>query len=450
MKGAGIGLPKGTLRVAAIACLSFAALSRFPILAATAAGVGLILYVWSLVGGDDGVDRHSFRWAGVSVILIVLVSRTGAVGTMIDPVGALRPLWMGSIVVAAVLAIFWGHKNVPRRLSVALALIAVATTTTFMTVQDWRSDSGIDVYWMHREAGSALVNGENPYTDAVRVPNGSPFAPDGAFIEGYPYPPVVLGTYGASGAAADPRVVSTLAWFGLLTWMAWRSTRPDTGANTAYAMFLLLSGLAVWPVVWFASWTEPLSIGLLLLSAVLWRKRPVQSAVALGLAIASKQYFVFLAPLLFLHKDDSKQMRLLVAFGVASFTILAGLLPDPSAFISATVANLSEIGFRPDTQSLSGLLASLGVELYLSSAVWIVIGLLLSTIVARGSSSVSDFFGRVPLALGLVFFFGQAFTNYWFLVIALMAVATVMASHPDARVGQQSEVAPGRVAPADT
>jgi uncharacterized membrane protein len=202
-------------------------------------------------------------------------------------------------------------------------------------------------------------------------------------------------------------------------------------------MFLLMAGLAVWPGVWFASWTEPLSIVLLLLTAVMWRKRPMWSAIALGLAIASKQYFLLLAPLLLLQKGEQRWKRFLVSVGVAVSTILIGLIPDPNAYLNATISNLSEIGFRPDSQSLSGLFASYGFDFYLPPVAWLALGLAFAVVVSPGAKSAADFVGRSGLILGLAFFFGQAFVNYWFLVAALFAVSALLPGDTEPARGEE-------------
>jgi uncharacterized membrane protein len=188
-----------------------------------------------------------------------------------------------------------------------------------------------------------------------------------------------------------------------------------------------VAGIAVWPLVWFAAWTEPLSIALFLMASLWWDRRPVWSAVMLGLALASKQYFVFLAPLLLLYRGDrTKRVRVVVSLGVAATTILMGLLPNPEAYIKATVLNLTEVGFRPDSRSLSTLLAPTGIDFYLPTPVWLVIGLVLAALVARGVRDVWDFVGATGLILGFVFFLGQALINYWLLVAGLLAIATVL------------------------
>ena len=417
-----------TLRVLSVASISLAALSRPPTLAATAAAIGLLLFAWSLVADESKVDRHSFRWAGLAVITILMFRITGSVGALTESEASTQAIWLGLLVVAAALAVVSGHRLASRRLSVAVALAAVVITTVAMTVGEWRSDLGLDVYWMHREAGEALAAGENPYTDAVTVSNGSPFAPEGAVIEGYPYPPVVVGTYAATAGGMDPRLVSGVAWLAVLIWLGNRAIRRGRQGGTDYAMFMLLAGLAVWPVVWFASWTEPLSVALFLLTALWWRRRPNASAMVLGLLLASKQYFIFLVPLILFHKDDARWRRLWLSVGVATATVLVGLLPDPDAFVAATILNLTGIGNRPDTQSLSGLLASSGIDFYLSSAAWIAIGLAVVTLLALRSrpGSAADFVARAALGLGIAFFLGQAFPNYWFFILALLAIATTL------------------------
>lgn len=418
-------IPAVTIQVVAIASLSLGAISRNPSLAVTGVAIGLALFAWSLRADRSRPDPNVYRWAGVAVIFILLLQPFVSPPVPAGADDGIRPIWLALLLLASAVGVVWGQRQLFRRISVAVGLLAVVAATLFMTVGEWRSDLGYDVYWMHRSAGEAVFAGENPWTDAVQVENGSPTAPEGAVIEGYSYTPVVLATYAVSGAEADPRLVSSIVWIALLGWLAWLAVGSGHRSDSAYAIFLLLAGLAAWPLVWFASWTEPLSVGLLALAVILWRRRPVWSAVTLGLAIASKQYFIFLAPLLLLHKDRSRWMRLSVSLGVAAVTILVGLIPDPSAFVTATITNLSEIGFRPESQSLTGLLAKQGIEFHLPPVAWILISLAFAAVVAIGSRSAADFAGRAGLTFGLAFIIGQAFPNYWFFVLALLAVATV-------------------------
>ena len=205
-------------------------------------------------------------------------------------------------------------------------------------------------------------------------------------------------------------------------------------------MFALLATAPVWPIVWVVGWTEPLSLALLLIAAVLWTDRPIASAVVLGLALASKQFFVFLAPILLLYEDEERWKRSSIALGVAAATLVPALLVDASAFITATVGNLANIGFRPDTQSLSGALAELGLDFNLPVVAWVLLSLAFAGLVGRGSKTRADFFLRSTLALGFSFLIGQAFPNYWYLLLGMAAIAAVHAA--DSESDQEKALTP--------
>ena len=116
----------------------------------------------------------------------------------------------------------------------------------------------------------------------------------------------------------------------------------------------------------------------------------------------------------------------MVAAGVAGLTIFVGLAHDPPAFLRSTIGNLADIAFRPDTQSLPGLVDSLGLQLNLPNIVWILIWLGVTALLARSSSTTSGFMIRAGLGLGAAFVLGMAFPNYWFLVAGLLAIGTVL------------------------
>ena len=116
----------------------------------------------------------------------------------------------------------------------------------------------------------------------------------------------------------------------------------------------------------------------------------------------------------------------MVAAGVAGLTILVGLAPDPPAFLRSTIGNLADIAFRPDTQSLPGLVDSLRPSIeptqHRLDSGW-----------ARsdhplGKVFIDDVWLHHPAGLGLgaAFVLGMAFPNYWFLVAGLLALGTVL------------------------
>jgi hypothetical protein len=237
---------------------------------------------------------------------------------------------------------------------------------------------------------------------------------------------MVLASYGLVARVVDPRVVSTVGWLVVVGWFALLSLKRRDRAELNLSLFLLLAIAPVWPVVWYAGWTEPLSLALLLASALMWKDRPIVSAIILGLALASKQYFVLLVPLLFLHRGDHHTRRALIATGTAAATLVPALLVDAPSFLQATIGNLANIGFRPDSQSLSGLLADVGVEFTLPVALWVAASLLFAAVVGRKSQTPADFFLYGALTLGFSFLIGQAFPNYWFLIMGLAAIGAVL------------------------
>lgn len=418
-------LPRGLLIVLAVAAFSTAAVSPRPTLSAGAALVGVILLVLNLVGDRPEEQRDLIAWSGIAAIVPVLFSRFESVGPLPGSERSVRAAWLTLVLITALLAVIASRRPQIRRFVVVGGLAATVLVTGSMTLGEWNSPVGFDVYRSHQAAGDALLAGENPYGDAVQTPNGSPHAPEGSMIIGYSYPPVVLASYGLLSVLFDPRVVSAVAWLGVLVWLAKRAIGRRE-SDLALSVFVLVATAPVWPVVWFASWTEPLSLALLWLALILWSRRPVLSAVLLGLALASKQYFVFLAPLLLLHREEGQHRRAFIAFGTAGLTILPALIIDPGAYVTATINNLADIGFRPDTQSLSGLLAESGIDFQVPLLVWIGLGLFVSALLGRWSHHRDDLAILSALGLSFVFLAGQAFPNYWFLMMGLVGVGSVI------------------------
>jgi len=428
-------------QVLAVASFSAAAVSPRPLIAASAGVIGvaiLALSIWRTDGANSGIGNTGI-WAGAAGVAVVLIGQYQTVGPVPQSALDVRQLWVGLLALACVSTALATRTAMFRRVAMAAGLASVLLITGVMVASDWDSSGGVDVYRNHQAAGDALLDGENPYGEAVQVENGSPFVPEGTMIVGYSYPPVILATYGLVATFTDPRIVSLLAWLGVLVWLALRSRRSDE-SGLKHSMLVLLATAPVWPVVWFIGWTEPLSLAFLLVAAVLWTERPIASAVALGLALASKQYFVFLAPVLLLYEDEERWKRTSIALGVAAATLVPALLVDASAFITANVGNLADIGFRPDTQSLSGALAELGLDFYLPVAAWVLLSLAFASLVGRGSKTRADFFLRSTLALGFSFLIGQAFPNYWYLLLGMVAIAAVLKKDESDRSARSAAV----------
>ncbi|MEX2251159.1 MAG: glycosyltransferase 87 family protein, partial [Acidimicrobiia bacterium] len=356
------------------------------------------------------------------LIVSLVVSRADVPDSVVD--AKLPGVILGAA--ACVVAFFAAEKLALRSIAVGLALCCALFVTGGLVAGEWNSDVGTDIYHAHKAAGAALVAGENPYTDAVRILNGSPYVPEGTIIEGYPYPPVVVTTYGLVGAFSDPRLVSTLAWLAILAWTGAMALSRSSGSEASLGVCLILATAPGWPLLWYSAWTEPLTLLLFLLALVAWRRGPLISGILLGLALASKQYLLLLTPLFLLHRDEDWMKRLITTAATVTVTLLPAVLIDPVSFYRATIGNLADIGFRPDSQSISGLLGAMGINFELPKWAWLTVGLGAATVVGLGSRSSSLLLGRAGLALGVAFAVGLAFPNYWFLILGLMAISTIL------------------------
>lgn len=432
---------KNARQIVGVGLISAAAISPQPGVAALIACIGVLAIAgWVFESDSDDIGRPEI-WAGVVGAGIVLLVQYRAISLwQVMPIG-LRQVWALLAVTACAFLALSDRSLLLKRMAVALALASALVITGGVIAFAWGAEGGVDVYLMHQTAGDALVTGANPYGDAVEVPDGNPFSPEGSTIVGYPYPPVVLLTYGLTGAVSDSRLVSAIAWLAILTWLAIRARPSSDLSGTKASVLLLVATAPAWPAVWLAGWTDPLSLALLLMAAIMWEKNLIWSAVLLGLALASRQYLVFLIPLLLLMDDERRWQRVGVTLATGVVTLLPPLVIDAPAFINATVLNLANIGFRPDTQSLSGLLYSLGIELALPTVVWIAVSLVFAALVGRGAKGAAGFFSRGALALGFSLLIGQATNpNYWFMVMGIAAIGAVLSGAETSRDPETSYV----------
>ena len=421
-------LSKTQLRVVGIASILLgASQASRPDVSAICITVGLILSLLSLRTQIPLLVGSEHRWAALASAALL-----GAFGRLFTTLpGSLLNAGAIILVSAAVMcavAFVAGDRRWGRRIASVLAISLTVTTLVVLMADVWSSPVGTDVYHAHQLAGDALVSGQNPYTDAVTFVSGDPFAPPDTVIEGYPYPPVALSAYGIAGAFTDPRLISAVCLLAFLGWLAfgiWR-TASDADSRVKFSVLMLMATAPLGSQVWFGAWTEPLTLLLFLVAALSWNRSRLWSGVLLGLALASKQYLILLLPMVVLNRDQGWRRRSIAAVVTATVTLLAGLAPNPSAFIRATIGNLTGIGFRPDTQSLPGLANEYGFSFMLPNWLWILLSLALVTVLGRSSTSRSGFMFRGGLGLGIAFLLGLAFRNYWFLVAGLLAIGTVL------------------------
>ena len=389
------------------------------------ASLGLVLLSFSFGQRTERWSRHisPIRLAA-ALVTVALVS-----ALISDPLNGVPRIWLAvavpSIVIAFVvagLASAWTRRH---PLATGATVIVIALLTGISLIHDVK-DVGIDVVQLHRQAAMALAGGENPYGASVSVPNGSPDVPPGSMIVGYPYPPVAALVYASSTwLLGDPRWASLALWIvlagcGLLLFRG----RQDAGSVLP---FLLLSVLPGWAMMLRTGWTEMLSAALIAVAAVTW-KRPVVSGIALGAALASKQYLIVALPIILFYRGDGWRNRSAAAFATATLCVLPAFAWSPGDAWRSMVVFHALTSFRADSSSFAGVLALLGI--HWSPPVWIGLGvsLTLTSLLARRAAGPGGLWRA--MAAGLAAFLllsSQAMPNYWFLV----AVVAVFGSQSD-------------------
>lgn len=425
----------------AAAFFSFAAVTEYPVAAATGALLGLAAAALGLASRLN-VGRSLIPVAG-ALALTVIVLTTGETMARLSIWGPGFRTWLLLAILTAVMSV--GVIRWPGLIPAirVLAVITAVSATLMILIPNWLPERASDIYRVHQAAGDALRSGQNPYSSAVIFESGNPFDADARDVVGYPYPAVPLAVYGGVGAVTDPRLVSAIAWLGLLFWLAVRSNRSKRNAGAALAALVVLATAPIWKFALFMSWTEPLSV--ILLAVAMWmlvsRKGHPGGVILLGLALASKQYFVFLAPGLVMLARGVNRKRAWQALGIAGTVALIPALFGPAQYFDAVVGVFNEIGFRPDTQSINGLLASMGSELVVPTALWLPLVLVVTALVGWRIRRLDRLGELVVIGLATVFLLSYAFPNYWMLVTAMAAIVPFIEGVGDMTTGSISGVA---------
>jgi Glycosyltransferase family 87 len=418
------GAQDNSWRVATLAASAFAVAMVLNAFAATLlAGLGLVLLVVSIARRP-----RPFRIV-TDLRLTAAVVAVALVGIVIpEPLTGASPAWVAAALPAC--AILLAVAALPRRPVTRRFLIvaSVALTAVALFAGVWLLNAsrgaGLDVVLLHKRAAEALARGLNPYSDAVRAPNGAPGMPPGSMIVGYPYPPIDAASYAVSTwIAGDPRWVNLTCWVVLLLCVLYLALRAR--ALSAVPL-LLVAAFPGWGRTLQSGWTEPLSAALLGIASATW-SHPIASGLALGGGLASKQYFVAVLPVLLLYRDKGWLLRSLVAGAAALATLLPAILWGGADAWRSLVLFHAQTPIRADSGNLAGVLMAIGVRW--APPAWLAILAAFGAAAAAGRriSTPAGFWRVTALALAVLFMLSrQAMPNYWYLV----AVTALLGSHP--------------------
>ncbi len=366
--------------------------------------------------------------AAVLIGQLAVIARAPIGMYLTRPMPSQHPGFVPGLAVAALCAVaaLVGGRRV--RLTAAAGLLGATVVLGLLTYRG-SPDPVIDVVTVHDEAFAALARGESPYSmsfpDLYRgqqdfYPPG--MVENGRVQYGFPYPPLSLVMAWPGHALGDFRYAELAALvLGAAALVA---------AGRRSAVAVLAAGVLLFtPRGFFAleqSWTEPFAIGWLGLAV--WAAstgKPLAAAAALGLAMATKQYLVLAAPMLW-HLADTPARRRDVIL-VAAATAVAATLPalaDPTGFFHSAVMVQVREGLRMDALSLAVPLArATGAPLPgVAYAALVAFAALLA--IRRAPSTPAGATAAFAVTVLTAFAFGKkAFCNYYVLVIAALVMA---------------------------
>lgn len=401
----------GFLSIAVAALVAGVALSRVP---GTGEGLargtravalgGLGLQFYQLATTPPGWDLDRVPAANYLFLLAVFAALTGPV--VIDRGGrALRCAWIAAFVGAA-------------------AWIMDVTPKPF-----------IDVYHWTHQAAAAAAEGQNPYAIHMRNiygknavyadgenPYGRPLSADAQWVlAGYPYPPLSLMI--ASGGV----LFGDVRWANLACIAAGGAALLyGRGRHAPLAAALVLTTPHVFLMVQ-QGWTDAYCFGLLALTAVLAARSSPLTPWVFGLALVSKQYTLFLAPLGLLLVPAPWDRRRVVRF--AARALLTGTLVtlpwivwDLQAFLHSV--NVPQIRFRQNSLSFLPLIVGDRTTPLVNAFPFLVLVATYALILVTSARGAAGFALSSALVLGGFFAFSKsAFTNQHFLILSCALTA---------------------------
>ncbi len=360
---------------------------------------------------------------GLMVFLVGAVSNSQEMATFSLQPGSYQ-IWVFLSIGAAGTA-FFSENSLTRKVSILLALGTLILGSAAILIPDWEPVVSSDVYRAHVAAGEALVSGQNPYSDAVVFESGDPNKPEGTLVVGYPYPPPALVSYGLISTVTDARVVSLVSWLFVAVALSVIALGKGIFSDAGLGALLLICTLPIWRMTLFMAWTEPMVVALIAGSLLAIGKNRKWGWVLLGVALASKQYLVVLAPVALMYRNEKGKRPGWVSLATAAAVTLFPAVFGVSTYFNAILGNTLGIGFRPDTQSINGVIAAfdgdflipfgLALLLVVGCAFWLWRRDIDQEMLLPGGTGL----------LAILFLTTSAFPNYWVLLAGLAGLSAI-------------------------
>ena len=434
--------------------------------------VALVVLAWPFFARSRAATIETFRDSKLCLGLTWAALASMPITAWLDPkiiehpqgtLTALRSLEVAAVPLLMTYLPRFGDKQERRRLrDMRFAAFAVLTLATGLAVLRTSPAPGIDVWDIQMRAAEAVLRGENPYA-TVMVPTSSAalYSTPTHLVNELPfvYGP---GTFcvGALGLliGGDVRYAMLLAL--LATGVSFRIIARSRASETASAAPALLEdapALFLWLMPLLAmiielSWTDPVQLVFVAVATLAHlRKHPTLAAVAIGLALVSKQSMFWLFPLAgFVLAFRARDWAVTVATAVVPLGFFA--VADYAAFKHAVIDY--QIGLPPRDDALCMAVwfkSTFGVpwpSVVATAGGAAVVGTALvraRSFLPGGANATQErgalFAYAAALAYFTFFFFNKwAFANYYFFVagLAALAAATSLAARREATATKPS------------
>ena len=388
--------------------------------------IGALLSVDALTSSSTRIPPSAPRYAAMAAAALTGLT----VVIRFDDVSSLAVRVIVAVAIMALATVASGSGG-GRGADWAMRSLVVAQGAFLIVLVLIRS-ARIDVVTFLSGASSALLRGADPYT--VKYPDiygptqsALLYGPgvvghNGMLTVGLPYPPAILLVAAPASLAGDVRLGSIVLVLGAALLLHRRAS--PTGRVVA----VILACAPGFPELAFFGWTEGPIVGLL--AVAVWlavHRRWVPAAVLLGLAFASKQYFVVALPCLWLLRPYVTRGRVAAMVGVAGVVTAPFVIWSPQGFWRSVVEFQLMQPFRAD--SVSVLTWSVSTFGWPGPALFGVLplaaGFLVAVVAAwRVRPGLPGFLTAVSLSLlATTALSKQAFLNYYFLVGCLLLLA---------------------------
>lgn len=285
----------------------------------------------------------------------------------------------------------------------------------------WSSpDPYIDVYDYLKKGAFGFISGNNPYS-MMYTKMYKDVTPDF-----YSYlPGMIFLTLPFILILGDPRFTVIAAEF-MVALIIYKLSEKNK-SRYIFPLLLLNNPISLYMVE--QSYTEPIILFLLVLFAwgILKNKR-IATIISFGLALATKQYVIFLLPLIMRLKMDFKKILFIITGVIltAAVFVIPFYLWSPVDFLHDAV--FLQLNFPPRYEGLTlfSFLYKFGIS-YNVTVGNILIAAGLIFVYIRKKINISQFFYLSSFAYLIIFFFNKwAFINYYYLISQLLLIGVIL------------------------